>query len=184
MKVQHATIPLTLSLLSLGGGSAHADVPEVALVREGRAAAVLVLDAESHVTSRAAAGELVKHVALMTGVELPVVAQDAGGGSPRPVRIRRARFEEVTMVQGDAEEFRAVAVVPSAPSGPSESLLPIRLGEAAGATLEALLEESGGGSNTFALRVDDTGIWIRGRQPVGTQHGGLRTAGATGGALV
>lgn len=173
------TILCTVILALAGGGIARAASTNAPLVRDGRAAAVVVLDVEAHVTSRAAAGELIKHIALMTGVELPVVLQCAETHTIRPVRIHRARPVETTDVVAydNGRSFQSVPRQAETPAGDDVAdaadileLLPIRIGETADAALDVLIGEHSGWSHAFALIVDADGIQIRGVQPVGAQH--------------
>ncbi len=163
----------------LGIGIARAATAETPLVRDGHAAAVVVLDAEAHVTARAAAGELVKHVALLTGVELPVVLHCAETHTTRPVRIHRARPQDLTVIvaHDGGRSFRSIPMQAESHDDDNVTdaenavdLIPIRIGETADAALEDMINEKSGMSNAFALIVDAGGIQIRGLQPVSAQH--------------
>ncbi len=180
MKSKRSLIPFFTAILTLGSAIARADAPSDApLVRDGRAAAVVVLSEDAHVTSRAAAGELIKHVALLTGVELPVVLQCLETRATRPVRIHRARPRDLTEIvaRDGGRSFRSIprqaAIHDGDHAADTENaidLIPIRIGETADAALDDLINERSGQSNAFALIANADGIQIRGLQPVGAQH--------------
>ncbi len=147
-----------LAAIGCALAAVHAVAAEVTLVRDGQPAAVIVLPAESasreiDMINRQAASELVHHIRLMSGAELRVLVTLTNGGF-QPIRIEKAKPVDT-------------ALKPVKDVG---GLLPIRLGEAADPSLNDWLAARNDAPDAYVLAVDENGVQIRGRIPVGVQH--------------
>jgi len=121
----------TLTLLAAVPTTAGSAAAAAALVRDGRAQAVIVLPAESQADEQEAAAELALHVRKMSGAELRTAAADA------------------------------------VPRG----MLPVFVGKAADAGLDALIRKKGADPASFALVVEPRRVSIRGLSAEGTLFG-------------
>ncbi len=143
----------------LTGGRLSPVSAEVVLVRDGEAAAYIRLPPESGTRGRdmtfaQAASELVEHIRLMSGVELPVVMAMEDGADWQPVRIERAHRNIQEADNG----------------GYLLNLLPIHIGDAADPELDDWIWAETNASDAFAMVVAVDGIHLRSLLPVGTQH--------------
>ena len=155
-------------LVAMTGGLCTVAAEDLTLVRDGQPAAVIVLtpdsaSRETGMVNRQAADELVRHIRMMSGAELGVLVTLTNGG-----------FQPIGIAQAKAVDIKRETVKDIG------GLIPIRLGAAADPALDEWLAAATNAPDAFVLAVDASGVQIRGRLPVGVQHGVLALLGQLG----